>query len=150
MCHMGSRKARIQPQMTVSGNADIFSIKVDSRLKPYWFTQESSVKWILVVCFFRNTYVAQSAASRSVFGEGCVKCQISPNHPLKLVNLAEIFTGNSVYIKEWICFRLANSRATLKISISRVWGPHVTPQVGNVKYIIILPIWSPNLISCIF
>ena len=33
MCHIGSRKAKIQPQMTVSGNADIFSIKVDSRLK---------------------------------------------------------------------------------------------------------------------
>ena len=33
MCHMLSRKAKIQPQMAVSGNADIFSIKVDSRLK---------------------------------------------------------------------------------------------------------------------
>ena len=33
MCHIGSRKAKIQPQMAVSGNADIFSIKVDSRLK---------------------------------------------------------------------------------------------------------------------
>ena len=28
-----SRKAKIQPQMAVSGNADIFSIKVDLRLK---------------------------------------------------------------------------------------------------------------------
>ena len=33
MCHMLSRKAKIQPQMAVLGNADIFSIKVDSRLK---------------------------------------------------------------------------------------------------------------------
>ena len=33
MCHIGSRKAKIQPQMAVSENADIFSIKVDSRLK---------------------------------------------------------------------------------------------------------------------
>ena len=33
MCHIGSRKAKIQPQMAVSGNADILSIKVDSRLK---------------------------------------------------------------------------------------------------------------------
>ena len=33
MCHIWSRKAKIQPQMAVSGNADIFSIKVDSRLK---------------------------------------------------------------------------------------------------------------------
>ena len=30
---MGSRKAKIQPQMAISENADIFSIKVDSRLK---------------------------------------------------------------------------------------------------------------------
>ena len=33
MCHIGSRKSKIQPQMAVSGNADIFSIKIDSRLK---------------------------------------------------------------------------------------------------------------------
>ena len=37
MCHMWSRKAKIQPQMAVSGNADIFSIKVDSRLKTILF-----------------------------------------------------------------------------------------------------------------
>ena len=34
MCYIGSRKAKIQPQMAVSGNADIFSIKVDLRLNP--------------------------------------------------------------------------------------------------------------------
>ena len=33
MCHIGSRKAKIQPHMAESGNADIFSIKVDPRLK---------------------------------------------------------------------------------------------------------------------
>ena len=33
MCHIDSRKVKIQPQMAVSGNADIVSIKVDSRLK---------------------------------------------------------------------------------------------------------------------
>ena len=48
----------------------------------------------------RNSYLAQSAGSGSVAGEGKVKCQISPKHPLKLVNLAAIFTGNSVYIRE--------------------------------------------------
>ena len=37
MRHMWSRKAKIQPQMAVSGNADIFSIKVDSRLKTILF-----------------------------------------------------------------------------------------------------------------
>ena len=34
---MWSRKAKIQPQVAVSGNADIFSIKVDSRLKTILF-----------------------------------------------------------------------------------------------------------------
>ena len=34
---MWSRKAKIQPQMVVSGNADIFSIKVDSTLKSILF-----------------------------------------------------------------------------------------------------------------
>ena len=33
MCHFGSRKAKIQPQMAVRGNADIFLIKVDLMLK---------------------------------------------------------------------------------------------------------------------
>ena len=34
---MWSRKAKIQPQLAVSGNADIFQIKVDSRLKTILF-----------------------------------------------------------------------------------------------------------------
>ena len=29
MCHTGLRRVKIQPQMAVSGSADIFSIKVD-------------------------------------------------------------------------------------------------------------------------
>ena len=33
MCHTGLRRVKIQPQMAVSGSADIFSIKVESRLK---------------------------------------------------------------------------------------------------------------------
>ena len=35
MRDMGSRKAKIQPMIDVSGYADIFSIKVDSRLKKH-------------------------------------------------------------------------------------------------------------------
>ena len=57
--------------------------------------------------FLRNTYPAQSADSGSAGSEGAIECQISSNHLLKLVNLAEIFTGNSVYILEWIfCWSL--------------------------------------------
>ena len=86
--------------MAVSGNADIFSIKVDSRLKTTLIHTGVAPEMNLVVCSFRNSYLAQSAGSGSVAGEGKVICQISPNHPLKLVNLAAIFTGNSVYIRE--------------------------------------------------
>ena len=69
MCHMLSRKAKIQPQMAVLGNADIFSIKVDSRLKTILIHTGVALKWNLVVCSFRNSYVAQSAGSGSVVGE---------------------------------------------------------------------------------
>ena len=37
MRHIWSRKAKIQAQMAISGNADIFLIKVDSRLKTILF-----------------------------------------------------------------------------------------------------------------
>ena len=37
MLDMGSRKAKIQHQMAVSGYADIFSTKIDSRLKTILF-----------------------------------------------------------------------------------------------------------------
>ena len=81
MCHIGSRKAKIQPQMAVSGNADIFSIKVDLRLKTILITQESPLKWILVVCSFRNTYVAQSAGSGSVVGEDASNARSAQTTP---------------------------------------------------------------------
>ena len=38
MRDMGSRKAKLQPQMVLSGYADIFSIKVVSRLKTILFS----------------------------------------------------------------------------------------------------------------
>ena len=56
--------------MAVLGNADIFSIKVDSRLKTILIHTGVALKWNLVVCSFRNSYVAQSAGSGSVVGEG--------------------------------------------------------------------------------
>ena len=56
--------------MAVLGNADIFSIKVDSRLKTILIHTGAALKLIIVVCSFRNSYVAQSAGSGSVVGEG--------------------------------------------------------------------------------
>ena len=55
----------------------------------------------------------------SAGGEGIVKWQIRPKHPLKLFNLAQIFTGYSIYtaVNE-IAFGLRTSRAILRISVS--------------------------------
>ena len=78
--------------MAVSGNADIISIKVDSRLKTTLIHTGVAPEMNFSSVFIRNSYLAQSAGSGSVAGEGKVKCQISLKHPLKLVNLAAIFT----------------------------------------------------------
>ena len=56
--------------MAVSGNADIFSIKVDSRLKTILNHTGVAPEMTLVVCSFINTYVAQSTGSGSVVSEG--------------------------------------------------------------------------------
>ena len=47
-----------------------------------------------------------------------MKWQIRPKHPLKLFNLAQIFTGYSIYSSEWNCIGLRTSRAILRISVS--------------------------------
>ena len=86
--------------MAVSGNADIFSIKVDSRLKTTLIHTGVAPEMNFSSVFIQKFISSQSAGSGSVVGEGKVKYQISPKHPLKLVNLAAIFTGNSVYIRE--------------------------------------------------
>ena len=39
-------------------------------------------------------------------------------HTLKLFNLAQIFTGYSIYSSEWNCIGLRTSRAILRISVS--------------------------------
>ena len=101
--------------------------------KPYCSPQEWPLKWILVVCSFRSAYLAQSTDSGSVGSEGVMECQISPNHPLKLISLAAIFTGNSVYIRESICIGLVHSRAILGISVPG-WGEGPEPpQMGKCQ-----------------
>ena len=64
-----------------------------------------------------------------------------PNMAVKLVNLAEIFTGNSVYILESISVGLSYSRALLEISVPGGGAglpPPPTPSWGDVRYIIML------------
>ena len=83
MCHIWSRKAKIQPQMAVSGNADIFSIKVDSRLKT-----------ILI-----HTGVTSETNFSSVFLQKYIcspKCRFRECSWREIGKMPEFFTGNSV------------------------------------------------------
>ena len=59
-----------------------------------------------------------------------MKWQIRPKHPLKLFNLAQIFTGYSIYSREWNCIGLRTSRAILRISVSGGWGWPAPTQRG--------------------
>ena len=89
--------------------------------------------------FLRSTYPAHSTDSGSAGSESIIECQIRSNHLLKLVNLAEIFTGNSVYILEWIFVGLSYSRAILGISVPGVGlvclppPPPIYLNVDNMK-----------------
>ena len=66
----------------------------------------------------RKYILSPNTCIGSAGGEGIVKWQIRPKHPLKLFNLAQIFTGYSIYSSEWNCIGLRTSRAILRISVS--------------------------------
>ena len=69
MCHMLSRKAKIQPQMAVLGNADIFSIKVDSRLKTILIHTGVAPKMEFSSVFIQKFICSPKCSSGSVVGE---------------------------------------------------------------------------------
>ena len=100
MCHMLSRKAKIQPQMAVLGNADIFSIKVDSRLKTILIHTGVAPKMEFSSVFIQKFICSPKCRFRECSWRAIGKMPYQPKHPLKLVNLAAIFTGNSIYIRE--------------------------------------------------
>ena len=52
--------------------------------------------------------------------------------PLKLFNLAQIFTGYSIYSSEWNCIGLRTSRAILRISVRGV-GLACLPSEGGCQ-----------------
>ena len=63
-----------------------------------------------------------------------------PKTPLKVGQSGCNFHRKLNLYQRMILYRAGHSRATLGISIFGVWGPHVTPQEEDVKYIVILPI----------
>ena len=70
MCHMGSRKEKIQPQMAISENADIFSIKVDSRLKTILIHTGIAPEMNFSSGFLQKYICSPKYRFRSVVGEG--------------------------------------------------------------------------------
>ena len=84
----------------VSGNADIFSIKVDSRLKTILNHTGVAPEMTFSSVFLHKYICSPKYRFRECSWRGIGKMPDQPKPPLKLVNLAEIFTGNSVYIRE--------------------------------------------------
>ena len=62
-----------------------------------------------------------------------MKCQISPKHPLKLFNLAQIFTGHSVYSSKWNGIGLRTSRVILRISVPGCVAGLFPPKEGGCQ-----------------
>ena len=81
-------------------NADIFSIKVDSRLKTILISHRSRPKMEFSSVFIHKFICSPKCRFRECSWREIGKCHIIPKHPLKLVNLAAIFTGISIYIRE--------------------------------------------------
>ena len=125
--------------MAVSGNADIFSIKVDSRLKTTLIHTGVAPEMNFSSVFIQKFISSPKCSSGSVAGEGKVICQISPNHPLKLVNLAAIFTGKLSLYQRMILYRAGPLEGYFRNFNFRGGGaPNTTPEVEDVRYVIIL------------
>ena len=74
-----------------------------------------------------------------------MKWQIRPKHPLKLFNLAQIFTGYSI-LQQWMKLHWSQDlKCDIKDFSLGEWGWPAPPQRRCVKYIIICCIWSPYL-----
>ena len=84
MCHMGSRKAKIQPQMAVSGNADIFSIKVDSRLKTILIHTGVAPEMNFSSGFLQKYICSPKYRFRECSWRGIGKMPDQPKPPLKV------------------------------------------------------------------
>ena len=102
--------------------------KVDSRLKTILFPTGVAPEMNFNSLFFEKFVSSPKCRFRECSWRGSHKMPDHPKHPLKLVNLAEIFTGNSVLYQRMNLYWLAHSRVTFRISIFGVWGGPMTPS----------------------
>ena len=128
MCHMGSRKGKIQPQMAVSGNADIFSIKVDSRLKTI-LIHTGVIPEINFSSVFLQKYICSpNCGFRERKSRGMHKIWDQLKPPLKVGQSGWKFYRKLSLYQRMICIILANSRATLQMSILGCGGHQCHPS----------------------
>ena len=83
MRHIWSRKAKIQLQMAASGNADIFSIKVDSRLKTILFPTGVATEVNFNSVLFQKFISSPKCRFRECSWRGIHKMPHQPKTPLK-------------------------------------------------------------------
>ena len=147
---MWSRKAKIKPQMAVSGNADIFSIKVDSRLKTILFPTGVATEMNFNSVFFEKFISSPKCRFMECSWRGIHKMPDQPKTPLKVGQSGWNFHRKLSLYQRMNFYWAGPLEGHFKNFNFRDVGSPWPPQVVNVKYIIILPIWSTNLISYIF
>ena len=81
---MWSRKAKIQPQMAVSGNADLFSIMVDSRLNTILFPTGVATKIDFNSVFIQKFISSPKCSFRECIWRRIHKMPDQPKAPLKV------------------------------------------------------------------
>ena len=84
MRHIWSRKAKIQLQMAASGNADIFSIKVDSRLKTLLVPTGVATEVNFNSVLFQKFIFSPKCRFRECSWRGIHKMPDQPKTPLKV------------------------------------------------------------------
>ena len=86
--------------MAVLGNADIFSIKVDSRLKTILIHTGVAPKMEFSSVFIQKFICSPKCRLRECSWRGIGKMPDQPKPPLKVGQSDRNFTGNAVYIRE--------------------------------------------------
>ena len=141
MCHMLSRKAKIQPQTAVLGNADIFSIKVDSRLKTILIHTGVAPKMEFSSVLIQKFTCSPKCRFRECSWRGIGKMPDQLKTPLKVGQSGCNFHRKLSLYQRMILYRADRLEGNFRNF--NFWSSgfsHVTPHLEDVKYIIILSI----------